>query len=145
MFFVFLKSLVNRWFEYILASLVVAVVIAALTTQRALSSSTESQVHDLAHKLGKNMLVVPKATDLSDFYAMRYGDAAMPDSHPQRIQDSELRQHISLVQSRLYGNVEPLGVPLVLVGERTISRGSVLQPLSSDTVTLGAAAANRLG
>ncbi len=75
----------------------VAAVIATLTTQRALSSSTETQIHELAHKLGKNMLVVPEATDLSSFYAMEYDDASMPDSYADRILDSELRTPISLI------------------------------------------------
>jgi ABC-type antimicrobial peptide transport system permease subunit len=144
MVFLFLRSLRYRWGEYLLASLVIAVVVATVTVQRSLSASTESQVHDLAHKLGKNMLVVPSETDLADFYAMRYGGAAMPDSHPDKILKSDLRRHISLVQPRLYGNIEPSGVPLVLVGEQTIKRGRVANPFSSDKVTLGETAAERL-
>ena len=57
MIVLFVRSLMHRWFELVLTSIVVAAVIATLTTQRALSSSTEEQVHGLAHKLGKNMLV----------------------------------------------------------------------------------------
>ena len=145
MFVLFLKSVVNRWFECVLASVVVAAVIATLTAQRSLSSSSESQVHDLAHKLGKNMLVVPSTTDLSEFYAMEYGDSDVPDSYPDRILNSELRQSISLIQSRLYGNIEPRGIPLVLVGEQTIRRGAVLDLFSSDRVTLGETASTQLG
>lgn len=141
----FIKSMFHRWFEVVLTSIVVAAVIATLTTQRALSSSTEGQVHELAHKLGKNMLVVPEATNLSSFYAMEYGDAFMPDSYPDRIlQSSELRTPISLIQSRLYGNVETGGVPLVLVGEQTTRRGRVLDPFSSDRVMLGSSASKQL-
>ncbi len=140
----FVRSLVHRWIEIVLTSLVVAAIIATLTTQRALSSSTESQVHELAHKLGKNMLVVPEKTDLSGFYAMDYGDASIPDSYPDRILQSELRTPISLIQSRLYGNVEPNGVPLVLVGEQTTRRGRVVDPFSSDRVVLGYTASEKL-
>ncbi len=144
MIVLFIKSLKHRWFEIVLTSVVVAAVIATLTTQRALSSSTEKQVHTLAHKLGKNMLVVPKTMNLSSFYAMEYGDASMPDSYPDRIFNSELRTPISLVQSRLYGNVEPKGVPLVLVGEETRRRGRVNDSVSSDWVTMGATASQKL-
>jgi putative ABC transport system permease protein len=145
MFVLFLRSLANRWIELLLTSVLVAGVTATLTAQRALSSSTDAQVHDLAHKLGKNMLVVPVATKLSEFYAMEYGEASVPDSYSDRILESELRTSISLIQSRLYGNVEPKGVPLVLVGDRTSSGGKILDPFSSDRVTIDESAASRLG
>ncbi|MFQ5589628.1 MAG: ABC transporter permease [Phycisphaerae bacterium] len=144
MIVLFFRSLAHRWFELVLTSIVVAVVVATLTTQRALSSSTEAQVHELAHKLGKNMLVVPAATDLSSFYAMEYGDTFMPDSYPDLLLSSELSTPISLIQSRLYGNVEPQGVPLVLVGEQTRRRGRVVDPFASDRVIVGNAASQRL-
>lgn len=145
MLVLFLRSLKHRWFEHLLASLVVAVVVATFTAQRSLSLSTEDQVHGLAHKLGKNMLVVPSATNLSDFYTMRYGRAAMPDSYPQKIQQTDLRRHISLVQSRLYENIDVDGIPLVLVGEETMLRGRVRNPVSSAEVIIGEAVADRLG
>lgn len=144
MIVLFVKSVMHRWFEIVLTSIVVAAVVATLTTQRALSSSTEKQVHGLAHKLGKNMLVVPRATNLSNFYAMDYGEASMPDSYPDRILESELRTPISLIQSRLYGNVEPQGVPLVLVGEQTRRRGQEVDPFSSDLVTIGNTVSQKL-
>jgi putative ABC transport system permease protein len=145
MIVLFFKSLMHRWFEMVLTGVVVAAVVATLTTQRALSSSTEDQVHGLAHKLGKNMLVVPKATNLSSFYAMDYGDATMPGSSADVILESpELRTPISLIQSRLYGNVTPKGVPLVLVGEETRRRGKITQPFSSDKVLLGNSASSML-
>lgn len=145
MFRLFLKSLGHRSMELLFTSVLVAGVIATLTTQRALSSSTEGQVHDLAHKLGKNMLVVPAATKLSQFYAMEYGEPSLPDSYSDRIVGSELRTSISLIQSRLYGNIEPKGIPLVLVGDRTTRGGKVVDPFSSDRVTIGESVASRLG
>lgn len=145
MLFLFLRSLRYRWFEYLLASVVVAVVVATVTVQRSLSSSTESQVHDLAHKIGKNMLVVPSDMDLAGFYRLHYDKSAMPDSYPDKIQESSLRQHISLVQSRLYENINVNEVPLVLVGEETRRRGRIANPFSSLEVTLGDTAADRLG
>ncbi|MFQ5493762.1 MAG: FtsX-like permease family protein [Phycisphaerae bacterium] len=144
MIVLFVRSLMHRWLEIVLTSVVVAAVIATLTTQRALSSSTETQVHELAHKLGKNMLVVPEATNLSSFYAMEYGNSSMPDTYADLILNSELRTPISLIQSRLYGNVKPSGVPLVLVGEETRRRGRVQNPFSSDRVRLGNTAADKL-
>ncbi len=145
MIVLFVRSVLHRWFEIVLTSVVVAAVIATLTTQRALSSSTEAQVHGLAHKLGKNMLVVPKATNMSEFYAMDYGDVSMPDSSADIIlNDPKLRTPISLIQSRLYGNIEPEGVSLVLVGEQTMKRGRIVDPFSSDKVTVGNAASEKL-
>lgn len=59
MLLLFLRSLRYRWIENVLAAVVVAVVLATLTAQRALSTSTLGQVHELAHKLGKNILADP--------------------------------------------------------------------------------------
>lgn len=145
MLLLFFKSLRYRWLEYLMAAIVVAAAIATLTVQRSLSASTEDQIHDLAHKLGKNMLVVPSETELSDFYALRYDSSAMPDSHPDIIQNSDLKRHISLAQSRLYANMEFGAVPLVFVGEKTKRRGRVSRALPRGGVMLGETASKRLG
>ncbi len=144
-FFLFLRSLKYRWFEYLLASAVVAVLAAVLVVQRSLASYTKDQIHTLAHKLGNNMLVVPDATNLSDFYTMRYDDAVMPDNYPEKIQASELGKHIGSIQARLYGNAKAREIPVIVLGEKDFMRGSVFSPFQSGKVLLGNAASGRLG
>jgi putative ABC transport system permease protein len=131
----FLKSLRYRWFEYTLAGTVVAVVIAVVISVRTLSVQVDKQIHDLTHNLGGNMLVVPAGTNLADFYAFKYGDSSMPESYIEKIQNSKL--NIGFIQSRLYGNVEVDATPLVLVGEKTISRGNEYSPVSRESVIVG--------
>jgi putative ABC transport system permease protein len=141
----FLLSLLNRWFEYVAAAMVVALAVAALVIQGSLTSSAEKQVHDLAHHLGKNMLVVPEETDLSRFYALEYGDATVPDSYPQRLTQSRLGQHIRGVQASLMGNVEAKGVPLVLVGQPDLTGAMGWRATDGTTpAALGDVAAVRL-
>jgi hypothetical protein len=117
MWMLFLGELRRRWPEYTLGTFAVALVIAALVTQRALARSAEDSVHDLAHRLGRNMLVLPASTDLGAFYGQRYGHDALPDSAPSTIRSSHIGQHIRLAEARLYANVDVNGVPVVLVGQ----------------------------
>ena len=77
-----LAELRRRWFEYLLACIAVAAVVTASVTQRAITAAADSAVHDLAHRLGKNMLVVPATTDLEPFHARRFGRKALPESTP---------------------------------------------------------------
>jgi ABC-type lipoprotein release transport system permease subunit len=145
MFVLFLRSLRYRWLEYLLAAVVVALAVATLTVQRSLSSSTEDHIHDLAHKLGKNMLVVPSRMDLSDFYSMQYDHSSMPDSYPARIQNSQVSPHISVIQSRLYANLQMSDTDLIVVGEHNIRAGREYRPVSRGKVLLGETASTRLG
>jgi len=145
MWLVVTRSFARQGAELILGGLIIAAAVATLTVLRSVSAATESRVHDLAHRLGKNMLVVPAGTDLTQFYGLKYGDAVLPDSLPRQIRSSELGPHIHLQQARLYGNVEVAGVPLVLVGEQASGRDAAVPGAVSGTAVLGAEAARRLG
>lgn len=117
MWMIFVGDLRRRWAEYALGAAAVALVVAALVTHRAVTSSAEDRVHDLAHRLGRNMLVVPAATDLAAFYDRRYGPEALPDTLPETIRASHVAEHIRAIEARLYGNVDAGGGPVVVVGE----------------------------
>ncbi|VAX35535.1 hypothetical protein MNBD_UNCLBAC01-2146, partial [hydrothermal vent metagenome] len=145
MLFLFLKSLRYRWFEYVLATVIITVIVAAITVQRSLSLYSETQVHDLAHSLGKNMLVVPVKTNLSDFYAFEYGFESMPDFYLEKLRDSDAGKHIKFIQSRLYGNLEINNNSFVIVGERNMQRGAVYNPILSGNVFLPEEVSKQLG
>lgn len=113
----FVESVKSRSFEYIACIIIIALVIAALVVQSSLSASAESQIHDLAHNLGKNMLVVPEKTDLFNFYSQQYDNAVMRDDYPDKIRSSELGRHIRAIQPQLYGNVDVNEIPVVIVGQ----------------------------
>jgi hypothetical protein len=144
MLHVFLHSLRSRWFEYLVAAGVVATVVAAFVVQRSLSTSAERQVHDLVHRLGKNMLVVPEETDLSRFYTLHYDDEAMPESYVSELRSSKPGRHIKAIQSCLYGNIEMGGVPLVLVGQ-SITPTRAQYMIRPSQAILGPEAGERLG
>ena len=79
---IFLASLSHRWIELLLGAVAIALPVAALTVHQSLASKTDEEVHELAHRLGKNMLVVPAETDLADFYALRFGSDPEIDRGP---------------------------------------------------------------
>ena len=70
MLLLFLKDLKHRWFEYLLGAVIISVVTAAMIVERSVTSSAEKEIHTLAHKLGKNMLVLSEETDMADLASM---------------------------------------------------------------------------
>lgn len=142
MWMLFIGDLRRRWAEYALGAAAVALVVAALVAHRAVTSSAEEAVHELAHRLGRNMLVVPAATDLAAFYDQRFGPEALPDTFPDTIRSSHLAPHVRSIEARLYGNVEAgAGSAVIVVGEDLAwpSLGEV------EPAILGPAAARALG
>jgi hypothetical protein len=117
MWMLFIGDLRRRWAEYALGAAAVALVVAALVTHRAVTASAEESVHELAHRLGRNMLVVPAATDLGAFYAQRYGPESLPDTFPDTIRSSHVAQHVQAIEARLYGNLEVDGREVIVVGQ----------------------------
>jgi predicted lysophospholipase L1 biosynthesis ABC-type transport system permease subunit len=132
----------RRWVELALAALVVAVVVAGIVAHRAVTSSAESAVHDLAHRLGRNMLVVPAETDLAAFYRQEWGvGPGLPDTVPDAIRASPLATHIRSVEARLYGRAKVGAADVIVVGEE------LDWPRSGDVSSsfVGPEAARRLG
>ena len=117
MWLLFFKGLRSRWWELAAAVLVVGLVVAALIAQRAISNSAEKSVHSLAHRLGRNMLVVPAATDLASFYGHSFGEEALPDTAPATIRSFPLAEHVQAIEARLYGNAGVAGIPSLVVGQ----------------------------
>jgi len=116
MIFLFLKEFKERWKEVFLASLVIGLVVSLVVVQNSLSAGSENAIHDYAHNLGNNMLVVPAEMELSDFYMFRYSSETFPEDYPERLQSSDIGGHIRLSESRLYGNIETNGVSVIVVG-----------------------------
>lgn len=133
----------RRWLEYLMGASAISVVIAALVVQRAMSVSAEESIHELAHKLGKNMLVVPAATDLGEFYRQRYDRSALPSDAVDRIRGAEMGAHIRTAESRLYGNATVNREAVIVVGRD----GRWPLPSGNDgaPALAGAEAARRLG
>ena len=141
-----LKELKNRWFEYLLGAGLIALVVSVLVAQRSVNKEAGEKVHELAHKLGKNMLVLPSGADLPGFYSEEYGEESMPEDYPDRIFGSSAGRHISLIEPQLYANVELDGVPISLVGSQVRLRGREKPERDeSKRVLLTAPAAEKLG
>jgi hypothetical protein len=139
-----LGDLRHRAVEYLLGVGVIAVIAAIVVLQRGLAESAEGGVHDLAHKLGKNMLVVPAGVDPISVEALEFGEATMPEDYPQMIAASSLGKHVKLVHARLNDNIVVNGVPLVLIGEGSDHGDSALAS-QAPAAMLGPEAAQALG
>lgn len=116
MLLLILKELKHRWLIYLLTVFLMAFIISILVIQSSINTSAEETINGLSHKLGKGMLVVPHDTDLERFYTMRYGDSYMPDDYGERIKTSPLGKHASMIDPRLYGNINIHGTDIVIVG-----------------------------
>ena len=141
MWMLFVGEMRRRWLEYALGAAAVALVVAALVTQRAVTASAESSIHDLAHRLGRNMLVVPSETDLAAFHGQRFGREGMPERVQDELRASEVAQHLRLVEARLYGNVDVDGRQVIVVGQEL----GWPAPGDVEPVVVGAEAARVLG
>jgi hypothetical protein len=117
MWMLFVGDLRRRWVEILLGAVAVALVAAALVTHRAVTSSAETAVHDLAHRLGRNMLVVASATDLAAFHDQRYGPESLRDDAPGVLRSSRVAQHLRSIEARLYGNLKAGDGELIVVGQ----------------------------
>ena len=131
----------RRWPEHLLVALVIATVVAGLGALRATSAAAEAEVHDIAHRLGRNMLLLPADVAPADFYAQRYR-GGLPDSAPERIRASPAGQHVQSMEARLYGNVEVQGRAVIVVGQEA---GWPLLPAGRVPMVVGSAAAKALG
>ncbi len=139
----------HRWLEHLLGATAVALVVAGLVTQRAVTAAADDSIHDLAHRLGKNMLVLPAGVDLGEFYRQRYSGPGLSDRAPDEIRRSPLAPHIRAIEARLYGNASEGRVPVIVVGDASFSppapaglAGAYLAPGAARN--LGAAAGSRI-
>lgn len=151
MWLLFIGELRRRWAEYALGAVAIALVVAALVAHRAVTTSADGAVHDLAHRLGRNMLVVPATTDLAAFYDQRYAAEGLPESVPATLRASHVAQHIRSVEARVYGNLAAPGGEVVVVGEELDwpSLGDVapaaLGPEAARTLGVGSGGTFQLG
>lgn len=109
-------SLRRRWVEYGLVAVAIGIVVAAVLVQRSTSASAQKAVHELAHQLGSNMLVVPEKTDMAAFWNNEYGGEVLPSNPADRLRDSPVAQHLRTLESRLQAKVQVNGKEVVLVG-----------------------------
>ncbi len=131
----------RRWPEHLLAAIVIAAVVAGLGALRATSAAAEAEVHDIAHRLGRNMLLLPADVAPADFHAQRYR-GGLPDSAPERIKASPAGPHVQSMEARLYGNLEARGRAVIVVGQEL---GWPVLPAGRVPVVAGVAAARALG
>ncbi len=137
------KELRYRWIIYFLTILLMAFIVSILVIHSSMNSSAEKKIHDLSHKLGKNMLVLPEGTDLERFYKMDYGHEVMPEDYSNKIKATSLGEHLRIVEPRLYGNITVNGAKLIIVGQNI----ELPRYISSreDFIILSSGAAQSLG
>lgn len=142
MFALLREELKRRRVEHLLCAAAIAVITAAVVAQRTIATSAESAFHDLAHRLGANMLLLPGDLDPADFYRQRYGTASLPGDVEDRLRSSSIAEHLRTIAPRLLGHVNTASGPLLVVGDagRWPSAEGGLEP-----AVAGTEAAKRLG
>lgn len=117
MFALLKEELKRRRLEHLLCAAAIAVITAAVLAQRTIAASAEDAFHDLAHRLGANMLVLPGGLDPGDFYRQRYGTATLPGDVEERLRASEAAEHLRSIAPRLFGHVETATGRVLVVGD----------------------------
>lgn len=136
------EELKRRRLEHLLCAAAISVVTAAVVAQRTVAVSAEDAFHDLAHRLGANMLVLPAGLDPGDFYRQQYGSASLPGDAEEKLRNSEVAEHLRAVAPRLLGRAEIAGGALLIAGDA--GRWPAAQD-SLEPAVAGAEAARRLG
>lgn len=139
------QSLRARCLEIVLCAIAVALPIAAVFVLRSVTASTEKDVHETAHALGPNMLVVSAGTPLREFYERPTVAGTLPEAHIAALERSSSGQHIRHVRAELYGRVVLRGVERVLVGHRATRAGEPRTGTAQGLVWLDPEAAMQLG
>lgn len=111
------EELRRRRTEHLLCAAAIAVVTAAAIVQRTIATSAESAFHDLAHRLGANMLVLPGGLDPDDFYRQKYGSASLPLDVEQRLRASDIAEHLRDIAPRLLGHAATASGSLLIAGD----------------------------
>ncbi|NOY69153.1 MAG: hypothetical protein GXP53_06625 [Deltaproteobacteria bacterium] len=145
MVFVFFKILKTRALEFLLITVVVAALIAAMAAQASLSGYSEDRVHDFAHNIGGNMLIVSDRTDLGKFFEMRADYAGMPASYAGKLFDSPVASHIRVVYPRIYGKGKVNGTTMSIIGGGMVQSNGNGLDLPDDHALVGQAAAKQMG
>ena len=117
MFALLIQELRRRRREHLLCAAAIAVVTAAVIVQRTVATSAESAFHDLAHRLGANMLVLPGGLAPGDFYRQRYGSASLPGDVEQSLRSSEIAEHLRMIAPRLLGHAQAGSAPVLVAGD----------------------------
>lgn len=143
--FAALQGVSARWGELALGAVVVALPVASIAVHGALAQGTEARVHELAHRLGRNMLVVPADTDLTQFFTGRYQRSVMPESYVEKLRSSSVASHLGSIQARLYGVARAGDAPVLVVGETAWRGDEVSAPAQIGEAMVGVEVASQLG
>lgn len=117
MFALLKEEMKRRRVEHVLCAAAIAVITAAVVAQRTIATSAEEAFHDLAHRLGANMLVLPGGLDPGDFYRQRYGSASLPGNAEELLRASAIAGDLRSIAPRLFGQVDNAGKFLLVVGD----------------------------
>ncbi|MCF8029012.1 MAG: hypothetical protein K9K62_00065 [Desulfobacteraceae bacterium] len=141
---VFLKMIKARAWELSLTALIIAALIAAMSAQTSLSGYSEKRIHEYAHKIGGNILIIPAETDIRQFFGMRGDQELMPGGFPEKLLESPVGKKIQAIRAELFGQTRINNQPVPLIGTRLIRSGKQNLSIQSDQALIGKMAAEKL-
>lgn len=80
-----LKEIHYRWLNSLLSLAAVTAAVALFVALLTLERASERETTRLMRDMGFNLLVLPKGTDMTDFWATDFTDEEMPEEYVQRL------------------------------------------------------------
>jgi len=103
-FRVLLKELRFRWLNSLLALTAVAAAVTLFVAILTLSDASERETARLMREVGFNLIIIPKDTDMDNFWATDCADKDMPESYVERLLNApglHARHYVATLRRRV--------------------------------------------
>ncbi len=111
-----LKEIFHRKVGVLSIFVALMVSVAVIVSVRTITISARDEISDQMHTLGANMIILPKVSPLSGYYAADFGDEVIPENYVHRLTSSEVSEKIHHVIPKLSSPYKIQGEKLILTG-----------------------------
>ena len=81
MFSLIIKEIAHRKFNFVLAVIALTTAVALLVSFFTMSSASNRETIRLTRDMGFNLRIIPKETDMDDFWANGFSQITMPEDY----------------------------------------------------------------
>ncbi len=110
------KELWERKDELLTSFLAILLGIAVIVAVRTISLASKEKITEEMHNLGSNLLVIPRATKVSDYYTADFGDEVMQEKYADILNTSEFAEKVHEMIPKLSSKITIDKQKVILTG-----------------------------
>jgi len=98
------KEIRFRWLSFLLGLFAVAAAVTLFVALLSLERASEDETRRLMRDLGFNLVIVPKDTNMEDFWASDYADKEMPEEYVERVANAKnvsAEHYVAMLRKRV--------------------------------------------